>query len=993
MMSFKKIYFYTSSILLSILVACSSKPSHETNGEEGRVSLNSDSTIVWQVTPQDSIGRDSLNIFQANYNTGKWVKAVVPGTVFTSYVEAGIEKDPNFGDNIYKIDKKKYDRNFWYRTSIAIPKKYTSGKIWLNFEGINRKADIFLNGKKLGHLDGFMNRGKFDITKIASKDEPNVLAILVYCPKLPIPNYASPTYISSASWDWMPYVPGLLTGITDDVYLSNSGNVTIQDPWIRTVALKENEADLSIQTELINHSDTLQSGILKAVINPGNISIEKTIQLAANETKTLKFNPEEYQQLTVQNPKLWWPNGYGDPNLYEAKFTFVAHNKVSDEQKEKFGIRQFSYDSIGGVLHFSINGQKVFLKGGNWGMSEYTLRCRGEEYYTKIRLHKEMNFNIIRNWIGSTTDDEFYEACDEYGIMVWDDFWLNSHPNLPRDTKVFNENAIEKIKRLRNHPSIALWCGDNESSPQPPLNDWLREDVATYDANDRMYQPNSHKINGLSGSGPWTDASPQTYFSGYGGFGGDKGAVKGLRSEVGTAVFTTLESFKKFMPKEDWWPRNEMWDKHFFGKSAANAGPDHYEKSINDRYGKAKNLKDFTQKAQLLNLETNKAMFEGWRHSKWDGSSGILIWMSQSAYPSFVWQTYDYYYDLNGAFWGAKRGSEPVHIQWSAADNSVKVINGTLEDFRGLTAEVKVYNMQGEAYKKLTKSVEINAPKNAATSAFTINFTTNNLATNKTVKASSHADDFVAENLTDANSGTRWSSGYSDDQWIYVDLGKKQQISKVRLSWESAYAKAYKIQLSDDAKQWKDVFETDKGAGGIEQINFDPQEARYVRMLGVKRASQWGYSLYEMEVYDKEPNAKDKLSPVHFIKLKLTDKHGKLVSENFYWRGAIPLDYTDLENLKKVNLQVEKSTKEKEGNYYVNATITNPKNSETVALAIRVKLVNSKTGAQYLPTFKTDSYFSLLPGESKQVQLEVAKTIIGDDIPTLVVAPYNNTKE
>jgi beta-galactosidase/beta-glucuronidase len=104
----------------------------------------------------------------------------------------------------------------------------------------------------------------------------------------------------------------------------------------------------------------------------------------------------------------------------------------------------------------------VFLKGGNWGMAEYMLRCRGDEYDTKVRLHKEMNFNIIRNWIGSTTDDEFYDACDKYGMMIWDDFWLNSIPNLPNDVNNFNANAIEKIKRVRNHPSIAIWCGDNE---------------------------------------------------------------------------------------------------------------------------------------------------------------------------------------------------------------------------------------------------------------------------------------------------------------------------------------------------------------------------------------------------------------------------------------------------------------------------------------------------------------------------------------------------
>ncbi len=985
-------YFLIALLSIGLFFSCSEKK--QVKVENRILSLNSsDSEIRWKVIPQDSIGEDSLDIFEPGYDLANWVPAVVPGTVFNSYVEAGLEKDPNYADNIYKVDTAKYDRNFWYRTIIKIPEQYENGRTWLNFEGINRAADIFLNGKKLGHLEGFMDRGTFDISGIASKESTNVLAVLVHWPQAPIPNYASPTYISSAGWDWMPYVPGLLMGITDDVYLSNSGDVTIKDPWIRTLVPSKDKAELIIQTQVINHSDSTRVGTFKGIIRPGNIEFEKDIQLAGKDTATITFDKNDFPQLLVDNPKLWWPNGYGDPNLYTANFTFHINGKLSDPDIEQFGIKEYSYKTINNTMRLSINGEPVFLKGGNWGMSEYMLRCRGEEYFTKIRLHKEMNFNMIRNWIGSTTDEEFYEACDKYGIMVWDDFWLNSHRNLPRELKVFNKNAIEKIKRLRNHPSIAIWCGDNEGTPLPPMNDWLQEDVEKYDANDRLYQPQSNKGGGLSGSGPWTNAAPATYFIGYDGFGGDENVVKGLRSEVGTAVFTTLESFKKFMPEDKLWPRNEMWNKHFFGPSGGNAGPDHYESSINERYGKARGIKDFTQKAQLLNLETNKAMFEGWRHSQWDQSSGLLIWMSQSAYPSLVWQTYDYYYDLNGAFWGAKRGSEPVHIQWSAADNTVKVINGTLKDLKNVIAEAAVYNMNGEKYDDLGGNVRVDAPKHEATMALKINFNESNLAKGKEVKASSASDGADAGNAADGSSDTRWSSGYNNDEWIYVDLGKKQEIAKIKLVWEAAYGKSFKVQLSDDAKNWKDVYETAEGDGGTDEIAVNKQIARYVRMLGKQRGTMWGYSLHEIEVYGPEEENVKQLSPVHFIKLKLKDSRGKLLSENFYWRGEKKLDYTALNNLKPVDLDVTRTNNERDGKYLVNTTITNPENSNTVALAVRVKLVNSKTGNQYLPTFKTDSYFSLLPGESKEVELEVAKDIIGEDTPKLVVEPYNNVKE
>ncbi len=986
--------------LLSLLIGCilftncTTHKENNTIGEVGQTSLNSGSSLInWQVKPQAEV-TDSLQLFNKNYSTTDWVTATVPGVVFNDYVNAGIEKEPNFGDNIHQVDKEKYDRNFWYRTTLKIPKEYKDdGKIWLNFEGINRKADIFLNQQKLGQLDGFMDRGMFDITNIAKKDSTNILAVLVYWPQKPIPNYASPTYISSAGWDWMPYVPGLLMGITDDVYLSYSGDVTIQDPWIRTKVPTKKKAELSLQTELKNHSSKNKKGTLKGIIKPGNIEFEVEVELAANETKTIQLDKSKVEKFQIENPKLWWPNGYGEANLYTCDFQYIEDGKISDQQKETFGIREYSYDSIGGVLNLSINGEKVFLKGGNWGMSEYMLRCRGEEYFTKVRLHKEMNFNMIRNWIGSTTDEEFYEACDKYGIMVWDDFWLNSHKNLPRDIETFKENAIEKIKRLRNHPSIAIWCGDNESSPEPPLNEALHDIVEKYDKTDRMYQPNSRKIGGLSGSGPWSNFSPQTYFVGLDGFGGDENTVKGLRSEVGTAVFTTFESFKKFMPKEDWWPRNEMWNKHFFGKLASNGGPDQYEKSINERYGKAEGIKDFTQKAQLLNLETNKAMFEGWRHNKWDDSSGILIWMSQSAYPSFVWQTYDYYYDLNGAFWGAKRGSEPLHIQWSAADNTVNIINGTLQDYPKLTAEAAVYDMKGNKLENYTEKKEVKIPKNKSTQAFKLNFNINNLAQGAQVSASSTAKDAKEpKSITDGSAGTRWSSKYDDDEWVTVNLGSPTQINTIRLIWESAYAKAYEVLVSKDGKNWQEIYNTTNGDGSTDEITFQPTSVQFIKMQGKERATQWGYSLYEMEAYNiQEEDDENKLPSVHFIKLKLKNEKGELLSENFYWRGAKSLDYTALDQLQPVNLEVTENSSEKDNNYTVKVIITNPKNSAMVALAVRVKLVNEE-GEQYLPTFKTDSYFSLLPGESREVTLEVKKDILKGKKPKLVVEPYNNIK-
>lgn len=927
-----------------------------------KIDLNSSSAIHWTLVPQD--GKDTI-------------AAVVPGCVFTSYVQAGIEKDPNFGDNIYRVDQAKYNRNFCYKTSFASPKVPADQHCWLHFKGINRKGEVFLNGVRLGLLDGFMERGDYDITRLLSHTGPNVLSVLVYWPGKPIANHASPTYISSDGWDWMPSVPGLLQGIVSDVYLSVTGGTLIVDPWIRTDLPSTSEAQLSLTVDLQNHSQSPDSGQLIATIQPGNIVLKKEVRLHPGENTELSF-----PQLLIKDPKLWWPNGYGEPNLYTCTLQYTKNGKVSDSREIKFGIRKYSYDTLGGVLHIKINGKRVFVRGGNWGMSEYLLRCRGAEYDWKVRLHREMNLNMIRNWIGSVTDEELYDACDKYGIMIWDDFWLNSHPNLPDDVFAFNRNAVEKIKRLRNHPSVAVWCGDNEGYPLPPLNGWLREDVKTFDGGDRWYQPNSHS-DALTGSGPWTNFHPNWYFTKYpGGFGGNPGW--GFRTEIGTAVFTTYESFKKFMPDSSAWPRSGMWDKHFFGKSAFNAGPDRYDDAIKG-YGAPTGIEDYCRKAQLVNIETNKALYEGWQHHMWDDASGVMTWMSQSAYPSFVWQTYDYYYDLTGAYWGVKKACEPLHIQWSYADNSVKVVNTTLESRKGLRASAIVYGLDGKVMAKLGRSVVIDAPADTTTTAFEINFATDNLANKKKAYASSGASEAPdASAVADGSSGSRWSSRYSDNEWVYVDLGTAQTFNTVSLNWETAYASAYKLQVSSDAQSWKDVYSTDQGKGGVEQVSFAPVTARYVKMQGVKRATDFGYSIYDLEVYSGK---RSMLSDVHFIRLLLSSTTGEVLSDNFYWRSNKLADYSALNRLSAAKLKYTSELNYIDGRDVLSVNISNA--SAPVAFAIRVQAVRTVDGERILPALMNDNYFTLFKGEKKLIQFEFDPALLKGGGYKVIVEPYN----
>ncbi len=980
-MNIKNKFFLIAQLVLIGLLSVSSTYAKEVYLHSG------EKDILWKLKPESEV-KNTAEMLSPDYDTSDWVNGLVPGTVFTAYVNAGKEKDPNFGDNIQKVDRSKYDRSFWYRTTFNIPENFSQEDIWLNFNGVNRNGEIFLNGKRLGKLDGFMDRGRFNITNLAYKNKPNVLAVLIQIPQTPLANQGSPNYLSSGGWDWMPYVPGLNSGITDKVWLSNSGKLTIADPWVRTELPSKARADLYLSTTIANSSEKDVLGTVTGIITPGNIEFSTTMNFSAGKKTEVKFDKRLYPQLAVNSPKLWWPNGYGEPNLYACKLTVKIGDEVSETKTINFGIKKYSYDTNGGVLHFHINGTPIFIKGGNWGMSEYLLRCRGDEYDTKVRLHKEMNFNMIRNWLGSTTDNEFYEACDKYGIMVWDDFWINSNPNVPNDLATFNHNMIEKIKRVRNHPSIAVWCGDNEGFPQPPLLGWMIENIKTFDNNDRYFQANSNTGN-LTGSGPWGAYDSRYYFTPYpNAIGGTKGW--GMRSEIGTAVVPNFESFKKFMPEKDWWPRNEMWNLHYFGESAFNAAPDRYDQMISERYGKPKGIEEYCEKAQLVSYESNRAMYEGWLDRMWEDASGIMTWMSQSAYPSMVWQTYDYYYDLTGAYFGVKSACEPVHILWNPVNDFVKVSNTTSENLNNLTAELEVYNLNGAKVPAYCKSVQINSPSNSTVKCFAIDF--NKERKNLSLGAKAYASSTTYGNpdfVTDGKADTRWASKSLDNEWIYIDLGEEKAVGGVHLSWESAYGKSYKIQTSSDGSTWTDRYVNPEGLGGVEDLIFGSEvNARYVRLFGFERGSWYGYSLYDFDVLSGTQKSNG-LDNVHFIRLTLKDNSGKIISENTYWRGNDRRDYTALNSLPKANLKVSSKLYKKADKAVVQANITNPASSKTVAFAVHVQAVRKSDGERLLPAIVNDNYFTLMPGETKLVTISFDGKLINSDDYELQVKAYN----
>lgn len=512
-----------------------------------------------------------------------------------------------------------------------------------------------------------------------------------------------------------------------------------------------------------------------------------------------------------------------------------------------------------------------------------------------------------------------------------------------------------------------------------------------FDGGERYYQSNSHEGH-LSGSGPWGAYDPRYYFTYY-PYPYNKVGTPGwgFRTEIGTAVFVNAESFRKFIPEDKLWPRNEMWNLHYFGQQAFNGLPDQYERMLNERYGKAADIDDFCRKAQLLNIESNQALYEGWLDHMWEDASGIMTWMGQSAYPSLVWQTYDYYYDLTGAYWGCKRACEPLHILWNPVTNDVKITNTTSQTYEGLTATAEVFNTDGRRVDALTGTATVNSAPNTALRCFTIPFYKNveNIARGKRVVASS-TDAGSPEEIVDGSEFTRWGSRYSDHEWIYIDLGSRMNVYGVGLNWENAFGKEFKIQISDDAEHWTDAAHERTGKAGKQDIFFDDVKGRYVKVQGIRRGTGYGYSLYEMKVYGGEEHQAG-LSDVHLIRLTLRDAEGRVVDRNTYWRGLKRTDFTALNTLPAPRLKVQQKGRTEGGKYVAEVKVTNLASSPAVSFATWVQLRHPRSGERILPALYDDNYFMLLPGETQTVHVEFDKELLGDAAqPVVSVTPYND---
>ena len=699
---------------------------------QDRYELNSD----WKCMPSTKTKDNGEKISNTSYSVSKWKKAVVPGTVLTTMLENGEIPDPFYGMNNEKIpDIYDVGRDYYTYWFVKDFKEKASGdeQVWLTFRGINYSCDIFLNGKKVNKepFEGMFIRKTFNVTNLLAQDGNNRLAVIVH-PIDPVgkPNGGqggdgevarnlSHQYV--AGWDWIQPIRDRNTGIWDKVYIEKTGPINIKNPHIVTLvegardpkAKTQADATLKVSTELQNATNKPVSGIVKYTLDGQTVSEKVTV--AANST--MEVNLPNY---TMKNPKLWWPAGYGEQNMYKLKLEFVADGKTSPSDKEdvSFGVRELQFDRNDHTqsIQVSVNGQKIFIKGGNWIISDAMLRFTPERYDTEIRYHRDMNLNLIRIWGGALTErPEFYEACDKYGMLVIQDFWFSGDCNgrwldplkkedqwtrrqYPTDHNLVLESAEDMIKMIRNYPSLAMWCGGNEIMPPSDILIPLRDELlpkldgtrwfADYSNSDEW----SQNFLGGNGDGPYT-IQPMEIFWNH--------RTWPFNSEVGSVGVGDYESLERFIPKENMVAPQydasakfeEIVDPVWAYHTYLGVG---YKDHILP-YGAPKDVKDFAVKAQLVNYDQYRALMEGFSSHMWDWYTGSIIWKTQNPWTSMRGQMYDYYLDPNACLFGLRKGSEPVHVMFNPTDDQkmVHLVNNSFEQLRDLMVVMKVYDMDG----------------------------------------------------------------------------------------------------------------------------------------------------------------------------------------------------------------------------------------------------------------------------------------------------------
>jgi exo-1,4-beta-D-glucosaminidase len=866
------------------------KPARHT---EGSLSLREG----WALQSSGKVDEKGETLSSPSFQPKGWYAVTVPTTVVGALVEHKVYPDPFFGTNLRSFPGVSYaiGTNFsnvpmqqdspfiipwWYRKEFVLPAGFKGKSIWLNFRGINYRANIWLNGKQIANSDnvaGAWRTYEFNITDAAVLGKPNVLAVQVFSP--------TDKDLAITFVDWNPAPPDKNMGLFRAVDISTSGPVALRYPAVTSVvdSPANDKAHLTVAALLKNAANHPVKGTLKARIE--KIEFSQDVEVGPGESKDVAFTPEQFSQLNIDRPRLWWPAQMGKPELYSLSLEFVTDGKVSDQAETRFGIRQVKSEVLAANRRlFSINGKNILIRGGGWS-PDMMLRENSQRLRDEFRYVQDLGLNTVR-LEGKLESKEFFDLADERGILLIAGWCCCDHwehwPNWKlEDFTIAEQSLRDQMYRLRGHASLVAWLNGSDNPPPPDVEQtylkvekellWPNPIVSSATAKLAGYSGES----GVKMTGPYeyvapsywqTDKTDSARQCNAGGCGGAYGF--NTETSMGPAV-PPVESLRAMVGKDHLWPIDDTWNYHAGGGAFKDIHV--FSDALNARFGPATSAEDYALKAQLQTYEGVRAMYEAYSRNKYV-STGVIQWMLNNAWPSIIWHLYDFYLRPGGGYFGAKKSMEALHPVYGYDDHSIWIVSSQYGDANGLKLTTKVLNL--DMTEKFSQVDTINATADS---------------TNKVLSL---------------------------------------------------------------------------------------------------------------------PNI-DGLSSTYFVVLRLEDISGKLVGSNFYWLSSKPetldweksnwyttptssyADYTALSQLPKVKLNVAHHTERKSGSEdaITHVVLENP--SKSLAFFVRLKVNKGKGGDEVLPVLWQDNYFSLLPGERREVTATYRAKELGTAQAAVEVSGWN----
>jgi exo-1,4-beta-D-glucosaminidase len=693
---------------------------------DGRVYLHKN----WQIQSSCIAKATGELISAPGFDASGWHPSDLPATAVGALVTDKTYPDPYVGTNLKTLPGMNYSNksffaiqdmpagspfrcSWWFRTEFAAPADVAQKNSWLHFLGINYRANVWLNGVKIADakdVAGTYRAFEFNVSKNLHAGKSNVVALEIFAPQK---DDLGITWV-----DWNPTPADRDMGIWKEVFLTTSGDVTVRNSFVESKLDGEYKtAALTISTDLRNTTDHAVKGILRAEVDGGNL--QQPVDLAAGESRTVRFTPGAFSQLKLKDPRIWWPYQMGEPNLYAAKLSFERDGQVSDAATVTFGIREVTSEITDkGYRLFKINGRKLLIRGAAWAPDMF-LRWSSPRLDADLGYVRDMGLNTIR-LEGRLDHDEFFEKTDKLGILVmpgWTccDAWERWKHWQGDQRKIAAASLTDQIGRFRNHPSVFVWLNGSDGPPPADVEKMylgIEKDLGWPNPIISSASEEKTTVTGKSGvkmTGPYEYVPPVYWLADT-----KAGGAYGYNTETspGPAI-PPRESLERFIPKEHLWPIDEVWNYHSGGERFTTVNV--FSDGLNRRYGQATSLDDYERKAQAMTYDGERAMFEAYGRNKYT-ATGVIQWMLNNGWPSLIWHLYDYYLVPAGGYFGTKKAMEPVHVQYSYDDNSVAVVNSRYEALEGVQVSAKIYNI--DATEKGSRAVTLDLAADSSTKAF-----------------------------------------------------------------------------------------------------------------------------------------------------------------------------------------------------------------------------------------------------------------------------------